>query len=181
MLPFLVQTLNAKDVSAMNKATFSPSRENAITQHPDRHPDELMGDDPTSVKEIALKKEYLESTKTFFVFMHEFLSNTTDDIDALNGYRKAMNKNIKIVHDITQNGKATAMFAVTSFFTKENNELVLKNISEINGEAITYGTEAKITSLMYNNSPTILFETDSKLYEYNIILNEDGEVSIVQK
>ena len=177
MLPFLVQTLNAKDVNTMDKATFSPRRENTIIQHPD----ELMGDDPTSVKDITLKKEYLESTKAFFVFMHEFLNGTTDDIDALNGYRKTMNKHIKIVHDITQNGKATAMFAVTSFFTKENNELVLKNISEINNEAITYGTEAKINSIMYNNSPTILFETDSKTYDYNIILNEDGEVSIVQK
>jgi hypothetical protein len=100
MLPFLYQTLNPGEVKSMNTTDFQPKMiEMTATKMKDSIPDE-----PVSVKEITLKPEYIAKAKDFFAVMHEYLNGSIDDIDMLNQRRKALNKDISVTHNITEDG-----------------------------------------------------------------------------
>jgi len=152
----------------------------SIKKHPDKDPD-AFDNGPESVKNITLKPEYLANNKDFFSCMTEFLNKNIDDIEKVNASRKDLNKGIKTANPIIVDGVPVWRFAVTSFFAKENNEVVLKNFSEIVNNQKIYTLEAKVKTFMYNGYQTLLFETDDKEYDYDVILHDDGEISIVQK
>jgi hypothetical protein len=183
MLPFLVQTLNAnaREAAPINKNNIQTPIENTISQTPDKNPDRFIDNDPASVKNILLKSEYLQSAKDFYAIMFEFLNGNVDDIELINNRRKALNKNVKIIHDITQNGMKTARFAVSSFFAKEGNDVVLKNILDITDNTITYENEAIIKKCEYKSEQALMFQTNDKECDYDIIFSADGEVVVVQK
>lgn len=187
MLPFLLQTLNAQEAKALPGKQGTPQNitvkdtlpakeillDNTLYERPDN--------DPASVKEIEANEKYDALTDHFFIYMTEFLNKNIDDIDKINATRKDLNKDISSSNPVRIDGVKVARFAVTSFFAVENDNVVLKNYSTIiNGEKL-YENEATIKRITYDWEQALVFETDSKEYDYNIILHHNGNISVVQK
>lgn len=190
IVPLLAQAIDAEKAISMNTSTSKDSlKVLSMTKHPDREPhiDDLIKDDPTSVKDITLKKEFIANNEAFFAVVDGFLQGEITDIDTINAMRKKLNKGIRIIHDMTENGKKVARYAVVSFFDKEKDKnsdkekLVLKNISDITDDKTTYDAEATIENIVYKSEEALLFVTDDKEYNYNIILRAHGEIAIIPK
>jgi len=178
ILPFLYQNLNMQEAKSMTNQSFPQAIEKT---KPDRHPDKIMDESPASIKDIPLDTAYLKTNTDFFISMTELLNKNIDDIEKINTLWKELNKDIRTANPIMVDGVKVGRFAVTSFFAMENDEVVLKNASEIVDKQKIYTVDAVVKNSVYNDEQVLLFETNDKEYDYDIVLHKNGDVSIVSK
>lgn len=141
----------------------------------------LKQEEPESVREIPIDKEHAELATHFFIYMTEFLNKNITDIDNINATRKDLNKDIKTSNQVTMDKKIVARFAVSSYFDQDNDNVVLKNYSTIENNEKIYETEASVHTTTFQGEQALLFKTNDKKYDFDIILHHTGDISVVQK
>lgn len=141
----------------------------------------LKQKEPESVKDIPIDQEHAELAKHFFMYMTDFLNKKAMNMDNVNATWKDLNKDIKTSNQVTMDNKIIGRFAVTSYFDQEQNNVVLKNYSTIENNEKIYETEASVHTTTFQWEQALLFKTDDKKYDFDIILHYTGDISVVQK